>query len=396
MLLPYADDPPPEGRFAWMNWMLIGINVAVFAAYALAPGYEQVIAQYGFTPSEFSIVTLFTSMFLHAGWMHLLGNMLFLYLFGDNVENRLGSFLYLCSYLLCGIAGTLAFYVYFPASEVPSIGASGAIFGVMGMYLLLFPRNRVRVFYFIFILIGRIAIPAVWVIGFWAGWELFYSHVQSIHNSDSGIGHMAHAGGFLTGVLLAPFYATLGLISTTGQELWNWFSGAPARAIPRPTPRESQPWSAPRRPQDRVVDGRYRVVDEPTEVRPSNPRDEIVSLLRAGHNNEARRAWYRMASDDRNAVLPVADQLEMAITLDKSGDRHAARDAYERLITHFHTQPFAAEANLALAGLLLRDLQETGNRRERPLIERLLQQAVHDHPLPGRRALAERWLQSLA
>jgi membrane associated rhomboid family serine protease len=382
MFLPYADDPPPEGKFPWMNWLLIGINAAIFLAYGLAPDYEQTVMQYGFTPSEFSVTTLFTSLFLHAGWMHLLGNMLFLYLFGDNVENRLGSFLYLISYLLCGVAGSLCFYLYFPASEVPSIGASGAIFGVMGMYLLLFPRNRVRVFYFIFILIGRVVVPAVWVIGLWAGLELFYSHIQSIHNVESGIGHVAHAGGFLTGVMLAPLYATLGLIPTTGEELWNWLLGSPAR---RPANRDGN-----------VIDAHYRMVDEPTEVRPSDPRDEIVSLLRANRSNEARRAWYQFAGEDRNAVLPVADQLEMALTLDKSGDRHAARDAYERLITHYHTQPFAAEANLALAGLLLRDLQETGNPREKPLIEHLLQQAVHDHPLPGRRALAQRWLQSLA
>src|SRR4051812_8337657 len=105
MFFPYADDNPPEARFPWMNWLLIGANIAVFLATATRPDFEKIVLQYGFTPADSSTLTLFTSMFLHAGFAHLAGNMWFLYLFGDNVENRCGPLKYLFCYLVCGVAG---------------------------------------------------------------------------------------------------------------------------------------------------------------------------------------------------------------------------------------------------------------------------------------------------
>lgn len=155
------------------------------------PHYEATVKEYGFVPASFSALTVLTSMFLHGGFMHLLGNMWFLYLFGDNVENRCEPFKYLIAYLLRGVAGCFSHLFFFPDSTIPSIGASGAIFGVLGVYLFLFPANRVRIVYLIILFGGRIAVPALWVIGLWFAMELFYSRLQTVAGVESGIGHLA-------------------------------------------------------------------------------------------------------------------------------------------------------------------------------------------------------------
>ena len=143
--------------------------------------------------------TVFTSMFMHAGWLHLGGNMLYLWIFGDNVEDSFGHVKFLIFYLLCGIAATLAQLAFSAGSNVPNLGASGAIAGVLGAYILLFPRGQVKV------LMGRgvIPMPALVVIGMWIVLQ-FVSGIGSISNSaeTGGVAYMAHIGGFIAGVVL--------------------------------------------------------------------------------------------------------------------------------------------------------------------------------------------------
>jgi membrane associated rhomboid family serine protease len=382
MFFPYADDTPAEGRFPWMNWLLIAANVLVFMLFEQDPRYEATVNEYGFVPASFSALTILTSMFLHGGFMHLLGNMWFLYLFGDNVENRCGPFKYLCAYLLCGVAGCFSHLFFFPDSTIPSIGASGAIFGVLGMYLFFFPANRVRIFYWIIILVGRIAVPALWVIGLWFAMELFYSRLQTVAGIESGIGHLAHSGGFVAGVLLAAFYLALGLVRNDYAHLWAHLTGT-ARPLSRvaATPESSAALPA------------YGPLATPPAP---DPRDEIVALLHAGRADEARRAWRRFAFDNHADALPVREQLEVALALDKNEDRNSARDAYERLIAHYpNEQPFAAEANLALAGMLLQEMKESGDLGEAPLVVRLLKRVQESHPYEARRTLAGQWLAAI-
>ncbi|HEY3321375.1 MAG TPA: rhomboid family intramembrane serine protease [Planctomycetota bacterium] len=385
MFFPYADDNPPEGRLPWMNWLLILANVFVFLAVGLRPDYEQLVMEYGFVPARFSWDTVITSMFMHAGWMHLIGNMWFLYLFGDNVENRCGPIKYLLAYLACGVAGDFGQMLIFQDSLIPSIGASGAIFGVLGMYLFFFPRNRVKVFMWIFLFIYWFSISALWVIGAWFVLELFYSQLQVVAGLQSGVGHLAHSGGFVAGFFIAVLYHTLRLVPNDGRDLFAVITG-------RAPPRRS------RYIQDEdVEDAQYRMVDEPTEVIPDqDERAEIAALLHAGRTDEARRAWRRYAFDHHSTVLPLREQLEVALALDKHGERSAARDAYERLLMHYpNEQPYAAEASLALAGMLLQELKESGDNREVPLIERLLRRVIETHPYENRRQLAQEWLAAL-
>jgi membrane associated rhomboid family serine protease len=138
-------------------------------------------------------------MFMHAGWLHLGGNMLYLWIFGDNVEDRFGHMKFLIFYLICGLAATAAQLTFTANSNIPNLGASGAIAGVLGAYVLLFPRARVRVLQGIYI----IPLPALIVIGFWFILQLF-SGIGSIANASDtgGVAFMAHVGGFIAGFLL--------------------------------------------------------------------------------------------------------------------------------------------------------------------------------------------------
>jgi len=157
---------------------------------------------YGLVPAEFTLPAVITSMFLHAGWLHFLGNMLYLWIFGDNVEDRVGHGRFLLFYVLCGAAAAVGQTLANPGSTVPMVGASGAIAGVMGAYFFLFPHSRVLTFVAVFIFyIDLIEIPAVFFLGFWFVLQLL-SGVGSLGASSGGVAFWAHAGGFLAGVAL--------------------------------------------------------------------------------------------------------------------------------------------------------------------------------------------------
>ena len=206
-MFPIGDDNSQRHTTPVVTVTLIVLNVAVFLL-ELSAG-DPFIRQWAFIPAEFaespvaSTVKIFTDMFMHGGWMHLFGNMLFLWIFGDNVEDRLGHAKFLIFYLLAGIAATLAQFAVAPHSAVPNVGASGAIAGVLGAYILMFPQSRVNV------LLGRqvVAMPAIFVLGMWIVLQLI-SGVGTIAYTDEsadvgGIAYMAHIGGFVTGLLMA-------------------------------------------------------------------------------------------------------------------------------------------------------------------------------------------------
>jgi membrane associated rhomboid family serine protease len=205
-MLPIGDDDSTRRTVPVVTFILIALNAIVFLL-ELSSG-EAFIKRWAFVPTRFlanpvgEFVTIFTSMFMHAGWLHLAGNMLYLWIFGDNVEDRLGHGLYTIFYILCGIAATFAQLVFVTQSSVPNVGASGAIAGVLGAYLLMFPRRRVNV------LVGRavVAMSAVAVIGFWIIIQVFSSigeiTASSQTGSGGGVAYMAHIGGFVAGMLL--------------------------------------------------------------------------------------------------------------------------------------------------------------------------------------------------
>ena len=203
-MLPLGDDNSARRITPIVTYVLIAINVLVFLL-ELNNG-EEFIQRWAFVPSRFladpagDFATLFTSMFMHAGWAHLLGNMLYLWIFGDNVEDRLGHGLYFVFYILCGLAATFAQLAISLGSSVANVGASGAIAGVLGAYLVMFPRGRVNV------LLGRFVTPmsAIIVIGLWFLLQIFsqISVFTAGSQGGGGVAYMAHIGGFVAGVVL--------------------------------------------------------------------------------------------------------------------------------------------------------------------------------------------------
>lgn len=217
-MLPIKDTVQSRS-FPFITWLLIGINSLVFLyELSLSPaGLDRLIFRYGLVPARIhwnqlgTLYPLFTNMFLHGGWLHILGNMWFLFIFGDNVEDRMGSGRYLIFYLLGGIVASAAQVVVDPTSRVPAIGASGAIATVLGAYFVYFPTSRIITLIIITIFPLFVSIPAVIYLAIWFGLQ-FFPGVLALGTASGtaagGIAWWAHIGGFLFGVLLAaPFSA---------------------------------------------------------------------------------------------------------------------------------------------------------------------------------------------
>ena len=202
-MLPIGDDDSSRRTFPLVTVALIVLNVLFFVVELL--GGDAFIGKWAFVPSRFlanplgDSLTLFSAMFMHAGWLHLGGNMLYLWIFGDNVEDRFGHVKFIIFYLLCGLLATFAQLAFSLKSDVPNLGASGAIAGVLGAYILLFPKRNVRV------LLLRVVVqmPALIVIGFWIVLQ-FFSGIGSIADTSQtgGVAYMAHIGGFVAGFVL--------------------------------------------------------------------------------------------------------------------------------------------------------------------------------------------------
>jgi len=238
-MLPIKDNNPTTIT-PWVTYAIIAINVVVFVGtvtldpratvlmtlqYGAIPavlfGHAELPPGFSPFPAGFGFLSIFSAMFMHGGWMHLGGNMLYLWIFGNNVEDSMGHFRFLIFYLACGVAAALGHGLLDTQSEIPMIGASGALAGVLGAYFLLYPKARVLVWFFwVFIFY----VPAVVVLGFW-----FISQVINFGSgADLGIAWVAHIAGFLAGLALIP------LFKHRNVPLWHDGSPAPAFGIYRP------------------------------------------------------------------------------------------------------------------------------------------------------------------
>jgi len=215
MFLPIRDDNP-HTITPVVTWALIALNVCVFLWQQTLSdqGGRIAVLAYGLIPADLfggaelnpaiaplpAWMTIFTSMFLHGGWMHLLGNMLYLWIFGDNVEASMGRVRFLVFYLTCGLAAALTQSFSAPGSTIPMVGASGAVAGVLGAYLVLHPRANIRVFVWIIIFISVINVPAWIVLSFWFMGQLLSQMATPL--GAPGVAFLAHIGGFIAGALL--------------------------------------------------------------------------------------------------------------------------------------------------------------------------------------------------
>ena len=234
-MFPIGDDNSDRERWPVVTAALVAINVAVFllelSVQSRNPALlNTMIERWGVVPREYRLgtdlppefgflpywATLGTSMFLHGGWGHLLGNMLYLWIFGDNVEDRLGRVPFIFFYLATGIVGAVAQILAAPSSPIPTIGASGAISGVLGAYLVMFPHKQVRVLLFYFV----VGVPAIVVIGMWALTQLISGagSLTRVAEHSGGVAYLAHVGGFVAGVI--------------GALIWRGLRGPPRRPPP--------------------------------------------------------------------------------------------------------------------------------------------------------------------
>jgi membrane associated rhomboid family serine protease len=228
-VLPLSDDNSDRQRWPIITAIFVVLNIAAWIYEVVlqngpdgATKLATFITQYGVVPLEYKtrhdldptihfpfFITLVTSMFLHGGWMHIIGNMLYLWIFGDNVEDRMGRIPFVIFYLVAGVAAAVAQIAGNPSSVVPTIGASGAISGVLGAYIVMFPKKRVRVIAFYSVL----EVPAFVVLGFWIATQVFLQ--VSEKTGGGGVAYLAHIGGFAAGILGALIWKLMPSPQTT-------------------------------------------------------------------------------------------------------------------------------------------------------------------------------------
>lgn len=344
MFFPLADIPKPPGR-PYVTWGLMAINIAVFLFISFPAtrtnvdlndpllfdylktlglygrisareihqhlsAHDLLVFQYGFRPASFSVSTLFSSLFLHGGFMHLAGNMMFLFIFGNNVEYRLGRWCYLLTYLGCGVFATLFFSLFALNSQVPLIGASGAIFGVLGCYFLWFPKNRVRCFVFLFpLLVTTILLPARWLLGFYLVIDNLLPFVFS-GNSGSGIAHGAHIGGFLAGMGIA------------------WGGNHYRRLVPLQQRRERG--------------------SVPHSLR------QICPAVRAGEIDKAAQCYFGLTSREQRLQVATEDLLQIGNYLLEADREQEALAVFRRLIAERPRDPDLDQAYLGAGQAMLK------------------------------------------
>ena len=210
-MFPFKDDNPTK-TFPFFTIAIIAINILVYLWEMFSPsGEKYIVYNYGAIPSDILSlekrklihpgITIFSSMFLHGGLLHVGGNMLYLWIFGNNIEDRLGHFRFLFFYLLSGIVAAYSHALTSPSSTMPMIGASGAVAGVLGAYILLYPRARVHTLVFFGFFVDIVKIPALIVIGFWAIIQVINGVLSSGLLPQGGVAWFAHVGGFLTGLI---------------------------------------------------------------------------------------------------------------------------------------------------------------------------------------------------
>ncbi|MCO4760185.1 MAG: rhomboid family intramembrane serine protease [Myxococcales bacterium] len=389
MIIPIGDSPNPPFT-PWATWMLIGVNVLIFIALLplasqgvdpadpsvqeylrlLAVGnpgdwrtlvqqvsaYDLVVFEHGARPGALEFSDLLTAMFLHGGFAHLAGNMLFLWIYGDNVEFKLGHTGFLLFYVGAGIAATFGDALLRWGSDVPTVGASGAISGVLGAYFLWFPHNRVRLWVFFFPFIMRVVqVGARWVLGAYVVFDNLLPLLLS--GGSGGVSHGAHLGGFLAGVVVAGMLrrAPGGQGERTARRDDDGALPAdPLSAKPRPpAPPAGQRARGrqPTRPSSLWASLGFGGT-EPSSNRAHSPDRELHHRLRAGDWDGAAALFFSLPAGQLSRLSP-ADVLLLAQSLERDDRSQAAAAVYERLVSTWQGADEAIPARLGMARLLL-------------------------------------------
>ena len=218
MFFPYKDDNP-RVLFPFVTYGIIMVNVVIFLSqfYVISRSPQfgaELVYSFGFVPNEFNPFKILTSMFMHGSFGHIIGNMWFLHIFGDNIESLLGHVKYLLFYLACGMGAALAQFLTEPASTTPMVGASGAISGVLGAYMIRFPKAKVHIFAIIIIFITTFVVPAQIVLGLWFLMQLSGGLGSLGVDTTGGVAWFAHIGGFIVGVTSLKYFQSFRIART--------------------------------------------------------------------------------------------------------------------------------------------------------------------------------------
>jgi membrane associated rhomboid family serine protease len=386
MILPLSDQPNPRGFVPILTYIILFLNAAIYVfvtlplssqpadpadpmlveyvrvvSQNLPPGtsprrileqvsaYDLFVFSYGYRPVAPSLFSLFTAMFLHGGFMHLFGNMLFLWIYGDNVEHRLGRVQFLLWYLATGVAATLFHALFERDSALPLVGASGAISGVLGFYFLWFPRNKVRLWVFLFpFFMNVILVPARIVLGIYLLLENLLPFLVTRGVEGAGVAHGAHIGGFLAGLVAA--------------------------------------WVMNRREVDQRPEEYRAVRQAPAEtISASGP---IADAIASGNFAEAARHYFALPPERSRRLLSPEDSLALGNWLERSRHHRAALAVFQRFLRDYPLDPGAAEAHIR-AGLLQLYAFSESTAAYQHLVEALGLNPSRDLEKAARDALAE-------
>jgi membrane associated rhomboid family serine protease len=360
----------------WVNWTLIAANVAVFML--TNRGMDRAgMDPYILNPWNPTLVQFLSYQFLHANWMHLLGNMLFLYVFGNSVEDRLGKVGYLAFYLAGGVLAGLG---HAAVENAPVLGASGSVAAVSGAYLALFPMSNVTLFYWVFF-IGFFEVSSLLVICFYIGSNLLY-HVLGF----PGVAYLAHLAGYAAGFAVGMGLLWLRLLPREPYDLLSMLEHRRRRAQFRAMTRKGyHPWEGAKA-ADPVAGDADQTPTDPAKAELMRVRAAIADALAAHNMPEAARLYDQLLRTDGSQVLGQQAQLDVANQLMSEGRHESAAKAYELFLGTYGRYPQREQVELILGLICLRYL----NRRQRAR-ELLASAAARLHD-PDQRSLAQRML----
>ncbi|MHC4506651.1 MAG: rhomboid family intramembrane serine protease [Planctomycetota bacterium] len=342
MILPYGDDAVTR-RKPYVNYVLLGANIAIFLGYGLSPETaDWVFRRFAFVPGQWgwgNWYTVFTSMFLHGDFWHVGGNMLFLYIVGDNIEDKLGHFLYPAVYLACGLGAAALHLAADPASLRPTVGASGAISGVLAMYAIFFPRVPVKFVYFIFfgfVWYGTFRLSAIWAVGYWIVEQLLLGSISSMTASPvSNVAYWAHVGGFVMGFGMVLALRAAGVLTAKDYALWAWIRHPYAAR----SPSRAEPWTP-------------SIARQVADSSGESLRSAVSQALDLGDTVGAVRIYQGLERSEPGAVLSSRDQSRLAEAAFRVGESETALEAYQRLLRTYPDHParFDVAFNIAWLG----------------------------------------------
>jgi membrane associated rhomboid family serine protease len=392
MLFPLGDDNPVR-RTPVVTWLLIGMNAAVFVAFNLQMREPQIqlwTLRWGYDVDHPFGKQLFTSMFMHGGWAHILGNMWVLWIVGDNVEDKVGKVGYLALYLLGGCAAALTYAAIalvggadpgamslYGREHMPLVGASGAIAAIMGMYLVFFPEARIRLLAWFFVFVQIIPVRAKWFIGLTLALDLVTSVVAQ-GASSGGVATMAHVGGGAFGIVAALILKPM--VGGGGEgDAWDVHTGFAKRMRAG-----AEPWQDARMPP-----GPRMAPEETDEISIRDVERSIAQLVRGGRVREAIDVYPAYVAMAREQPLPDDVQIEIAHELYRQWLPKEAIPAYLRYLDTHPNGDDVAEAKFRLGVLYARGL----SRRDEA--SRWLREAEREHHDPRIRAAAAQMLAQL-